>query len=225
MASLVTGTDIVEQHFDQQARLAKRGSFKINSSMAEENLKLFKKVLDDNNVSFWLIFGTCLGAVRDAAFIEHDIDTDVGIAIEDKERVCALANQFGAVGFSLMRTNEKGDLLSWIRNDEYIDIYFWSRNRRQFLWDYWTYNGGYRSPVPLDSFAEINFLGEQFLVPANPELYLRRQYGSDWRTPKPGFTRYYISPEERFVEFLNIKLKRLRRRLSRILRHMQPRRR
>ena len=41
--------------------------------------------------------------------------------------------------------------------------------------------------IPIGYFAEfttMEFCGEQFRIPANPEAYLAFRYGRDWRTPK-----------------------------------------
>lgn len=41
-------------------------------------LKLIKKILDDNEVEFWLESGALLGAIRERAFIKWDYDIDLG---------------------------------------------------------------------------------------------------------------------------------------------------
>ncbi len=45
---------------------------------AVEALKLIKKILETNEVEFWLESGTLLGAIREGAFIKWDYDIDLG---------------------------------------------------------------------------------------------------------------------------------------------------
>ncbi len=45
----------------------------------KKTLEDMKKILDNNNVKFFLYCGTALGAHREKKFIEHDQDIDVGI--------------------------------------------------------------------------------------------------------------------------------------------------
>ena len=49
----------------------------MNPTIAERNLKEVKQVLDELNVVFLLESGSCLGAVRDNAFIPWDDDVDL----------------------------------------------------------------------------------------------------------------------------------------------------
>ncbi len=42
-----------------------------------EILKYIDKVCSENNISYWLSSGTCLGAVRHGGFIPWDDDVDI----------------------------------------------------------------------------------------------------------------------------------------------------
>lgn len=49
-----------------------------------ELMKCFDQCMKENNISYTLIFGSMLGAIREKGFIKHDLDIDVAIPIEEK---------------------------------------------------------------------------------------------------------------------------------------------
>jgi len=48
-------------------------------SVKDENLKLAIRILEGHGCKWWLEAGTCLGAVRQRAFITYDPDIDIGL--------------------------------------------------------------------------------------------------------------------------------------------------
>ena len=50
-------------------------------------LKLFDKVCTKNNISYFALFGTAIGAIRHKGFIPWDDDIDVGIMYDDYEKL------------------------------------------------------------------------------------------------------------------------------------------
>ena len=143
----------------------------------------FCQALKDNNIDYWLDFGTCLGAYRDNDFIPHDTDIDISVCVKDLKQIKQIINDN-----SLMEKNNlkvvrnTGDILSLkllkyngnntdinVRanpdDDPYIDIY---------IVDY---------KPKLD---KIYFKGNTHTLPANTEEYLKYIYGETWRTPIKG---------------------------------------
>jgi hypothetical protein len=63
------------------------GQLRYETVSEQEKLQLLKKVtkiLDENNIEYWLEFGTLLGCIRDGKFIEWDSDIDLGVWCLDK---------------------------------------------------------------------------------------------------------------------------------------------
>ena len=48
------------------------------------------ELLDKENIPYWIHFGTLLGAVRNKSTIPWDSDADIGLFVEDKDKVLAL---------------------------------------------------------------------------------------------------------------------------------------
>ena len=60
-------------------------------------LELMKKLhvfLEENNIKYYLIAGSALGAVRHNGFIPWDDDIDIGIARDDYEKFISIADKF-----------------------------------------------------------------------------------------------------------------------------------
>jgi lipopolysaccharide cholinephosphotransferase len=157
----------------------------MNMVTAETLLKEAKQILDQLGLTFFLRHGTCLGAVRDQAFIPWDDDLDIGSVIGlhglTKEIVEQAAVEFRKHGYSAEVVDselhmsvdlKKSDVqMDWTCYHIIDDsIYQWP---------------AVKIPVRLhENLKEIDFLGTNFMVPNPPEEYFRLKYGPDWSTPK-----------------------------------------
>ncbi len=157
----------------------------MNMTTAETLLKEAKQILDQLGLAFFLRHGTCLGAVRDQAFIPWDDDLDIGSVIGlhglTKEIVEQAAVEFRKHGYSAevvdselhmsVDLKKSGVQMDWTCYHIIGDsIYQWPV---------------VKIPVSLhENLKEIEFLGTEFMVPNPPEEYFRLKYGPDWMTPK-----------------------------------------
>ncbi len=169
-------------------------SFKYNPPMGppagERALKEAKEILDPLGVGFLLSSGTCLGAIRDNAFIPWDDDIDLisiigsnGLTEELVNSAVAAFREKGYFVYAAGGTNRGVQAYSMMKDyvrtgwecyrviDDSISVYP-------------------NTQIPATFFTqpkEITFLGKQFLVPNPPEEYLRLKYGEEWMIPKgPG---------------------------------------
>lgn len=162
----------------------------LDEQYSKENLEILSSVLNKNKINMFLIFGTLLGAMREKSFIKHDSDVDVGMYYEDKEHLLKNIWQINEAGLDLVRLSD--NLISFMRNENYIDIYFFKK--RIFPKYGWNCEGYFIPYKHLKKLTEIQFYGKTYLCPFSPENYLRHCYGSTWKTPikdkhaKPGFS-------------------------------------
>ena len=153
------------------------GRKKMDAEVAKNNLLTFQSVMKGSKVTWGLMFGTLLGAIRESNLIEHDEDTDVFVFWEDKQEFLALLPMFLSSGFEVARFEDY--LMSLIRDDEYIDFYF--LKRRLFSRAMPGFSFGAKFFGDLD---EIEMFDSVFPIPTNSEELLSRIYGADWRVPK-----------------------------------------
>jgi len=156
------------------------GSKRINRKIAKENLLEFSACLNDANITFGLIYGTLLGAIRENNFIAHDEDIDVFVLDEDRGKVLDSLFKLKKRGLVVGRYEEDHDLISFVKDGEYIDIYFFKKN----IFGNRAANGSFIGAKYLENLKKIEFLGEPFSVPERSEELLEKLYGKDWRVPR-----------------------------------------
>jgi len=142
----------------------------------EKNLVALKCFLDKHGIPFFLAFGTLLGACREKNFIENDHDVDVLIMERDEDRLvkALLSQELAEVGLSLVRIHEEY-LVSVSSGNGYVDLYIF---RPEGLFSKcWQYS---IETERLENPEKRMFLGQEYLVPKDPEKYLTEKYG-DWK--------------------------------------------
>ena len=152
---------------------------------AESLLKEAKMILDQLGIDFFLRHGTCLGAVRDQAFIPWDDDLDIGSVIGlhglTEKKVYETAEAFKENGYNMKVIDS--DLHLSVDLKKFGIQMDWTCYRiiddSIYQWPV------IKIPVSLHvNLKPIKFLGETFMVPNPPEEYFRLKYGPNWMTPK-----------------------------------------
>ena len=186
------GKKYVDYDFDaRKKRRINQGLRAMDINISSKNLLDIKKILDKNDITFWLIYGTLLGAIRDKGFIEWDSDSDIGIYSDQKLKFVRSIPEIILNGFSLIRTSYPDDLVTFMRDDEYIDIGIFRKELDDSRIPYYVYQDNREYLPSFDNLKNYQFLGENFLVPTDYEILLNRWYGKSWkkkRTNFPAFT-------------------------------------
>ena len=177
-----TSSDIIDAEI--QDRLTKTTP-PMDIVVAERLLLEVKSIMDEFGARFFLRQGTCLGAVRDNAFIPWDDDLDIGILLDSQDfsdqSIPALLALFNANGYYTETGYSDSLIVTTLSKDNIrVDLLFLRIVEGQVY--HWP---GIWFPSRLfTELKEIDFLGETFLVPNPPEEYLQIKYGPEWQTPK-----------------------------------------
>lgn len=160
---------------------------------AAQNLRDFKKILDELGVPFWLDGGTLLGAYRDKDFCEDDeTDIDLGTWSKNQSMIPDIIARAEQAGFVLhkhwtgdRRAPGKAPEIALKRHNLKIDVFFYER-KGEDAWAGTYINDDTLLPqvVPVhffDSLGRLEFKGENFPVPEDTAGYLSHRYG-DWQT-------------------------------------------
>lgn len=145
-----------------------------------------KEVMDEAGITFFLRQGTCLGAIRDKAFIPWDDDIDIGSVLGlhglSVKKIEPVVRTFRKRGF--ITTLEHTDDFVWVPIVKPPVTVDWECYRIMddavFMYP--------ASRIPVRFFVElkkVDFIGSEFYVPNPPEEYLEAKYGPEWHVPKP----------------------------------------
>lgn len=180
----------------------------------------FKDVLDAEKLKFWLTCGTLLGAYREHRLLGHDLDLDVAMFAEDREKV---QKALLAGGFKL--EHEFGVAEDGIKEQSYyyqkvkIDIFFVEKNKDSFVAHVFfrekesSQNDNFNVVqifFPQTDFMEYDFLGNKYLIPEKTDDYLAANYGKDFMTPNKNWdyrkdipsAKYFSIEEKRGVRYI-----------------------
>ena len=103
------------------------GTIRNDMSMVDEEIKIrflqnAIEILDENNIDYWLEFGTLLGCMRDKKFIPWDDDIDLA-TIENIDKIVKLKEKFAQKGMSIIKKNPQAVSIRYHEIPEYSSIH------------------------------------------------------------------------------------------------------
>lgn len=146
---------------------------------ARKELKEIKEVFDTNNTEFFLLYGTCLGAVRGQDIIHWDIDLDIGIL--DHTHKSKIYEAFIEHGFKFKHYTEVWKISKRINR---TDVIWFIRERDKVVCR--RTNNKIRVSTParfFNSFDTVKIGNELYLAPHPVKEYLDTVIESNWRIP------------------------------------------
>lgn len=177
----------------------------MNKEDAKFLLITLNRVFKQNGITLMPAYGTLLGAVREHDFIAHDFDMDTIIWAKDMQKALDLAPELD----QMYNIHLHCYVLPWIFTYEYngvtcdIDVIheaIWPWNIRYvLLHEMYIEKSFFTNTTPLE------FLGEIFIAPAEPEKLLEYHYGKGWRVPAPTTSRiesyvFFWRYADRFIQ-------------------------
>ncbi|HPV97919.1 MAG TPA: LicD family protein [Spirochaetota bacterium] len=156
----------------------------MNREKAREVLFAVADALDRRGITFFIDYGTLLGAIRERDFIEHDNDIDLGIF----DDLCAnygvlfdIARELWAKGIKLNAIWD-GSAISFMADGVSVDLNRYVKIGDQYVISLY----GKKSYYPekfLDELDEIEFCGRMFKCPKYAHELMTLGYDDTWQTP------------------------------------------
>jgi phosphorylcholine metabolism protein LicD len=161
-----------------------------------EQIALIHTVCDKYNITYWLIGGSLLGQIRHNSIIPWDDDTDVGIFVEDKNRLKELLLEAGKRVEMTVWDSVHGLKLKCLRNENIgTDLFIYHKNKinwnGKFIDAYVLASDRSRKEWPNDYFL-VNEVTQELItksfgpnkavVPNDPTRYLNNLYGANWNS-------------------------------------------
>ena len=160
-----------------------KGKHFINKDVMLKNLLELKAIYEKNEIPFFLIFGTLLGAVREKDFISYDNDVDLACLWEDRDKILALNPQFEALGYTI-ETHISDYDINYIKDGEKIEVWLFEDMSDVRLYDKKRCNNIKYLKEYFEKTELVDLRGKSFPAPSNPRKFLEVTYGSTWVIPK-----------------------------------------
>lgn len=172
-------------------------------------------ILKNNNIDYWVIAGTFLGAVRHKGIIPWDDDVDIGIMETDVKKFLTIKDEFSKCGFTISKV-WLGYKIFYTKNEliqdenysfPFIDVFVFKKDRNKYIFkskqarDTWPkeyFKSNELFPLKKYKFGLFEVYG-----PNNYNDTLSRYYGNDWN--KVAY-RMYDHKKEEEVEQVKVKL-------------------
>ena len=153
-------------------------------------LSKFDKICKKHNLTYFLAYGTLLGAVRHKGFIPWDDDVDVIMFRDDYEKLATLSKEFESPYFLQVPTKDEDYYLSWIKVRNSNTTAFSTRS------GYRKFNQG----IFLDIFVLDNFVYEK--AQENYEIVrnLLMEIGTSMKLNKPDVEGKDITRIEEYLK-------------------------
>jgi len=141
----------------------------------------FDDIMDKLSIDYFLVFGSCMAAVRELDFILDDNDIDIAI-IGHKDMRHKLILKLKHNGFSIGKTKIINNVIKQVHVFKYgifLDLFFYDREGDILVSSKEVYNKQYKHfKIP----CYVEFYDRMFRIPYPLEEYLRSIYGDKWET-------------------------------------------
>ena len=148
-----------------------------------EWLSLFSQVIGEYNIPIYLLYGTCLGIIRDQDIIPHDTDIDIGIKEDDFLKLSKAVKKLESLGFfitSVARFTIRFELKGV---PDGLDLWTIEQVKNPFvrLWGYkWLCDHVYYKQDYFSDSDSVIYDKNKYYVPSPVTNYLEGVFGKSW---------------------------------------------
>lgn len=167
--------------------------------IGKEILIVLNEISSENNVKYWLEFGTLLGKIRENNFIDYDVNFNIGIMQEELNPNFIIElekNKFKRI--DSLSLDGKLKYLKYIFKEIEIEIFLFERNNNKVICyspsknkDEIVYN-----VLSDTTLREVNFMGVNTRIPRNSIKRLIEIYGHNYNIPNANWSDE-MSPSRR----------------------------
>ncbi len=158
------------------------------------------KKFEENNILYWLEYGTLLGAIREKKIIDYDYDIDIAV-LKNEENLLKIEKIFKDNGFTKVheiKLNEITTEKKYKKSNISIDIYIFTFEKNKFKGYCYgelenksftetlqLLNGFVTYKCEFNPFKTIDYemYNQKFKIPENYMEHLAEYYGKDFMTP------------------------------------------
>ena len=156
-------------------------------------LKLLK-ILKPQKINFFLLEGSLLGAIRQESFAGRPSDIDFGIKEDELQKLLDAFPLLIKSGIKTIKkeVNNKIEKIQILFPCILVDIAVYRKRNvgKNEMWVGEIYKdiaekiNGVAFPITdLENLITVKAYGKNFFSPANPEIYLEKIYGKNWKVP------------------------------------------
>jgi len=160
----------------------------------------FLEILKPKKIDFFLMCGCLLGAIRQESFAGRPTDVDFGIKEDEFPKLLDAIPLLKKNGAKFVRERFNKNKLERLQIEfpgMLVDIGIYRKknvegkemwgNEDETKWIEKTERGSGQKfdslTFPMDNLIPIKIYGREFLAPPNPEIYLEKKFGKNWRIP------------------------------------------
>ena len=150
-------------------------------------LKEFIRVCKENNLRYYLVGGTCLGAVRHKGFIPWDDDIDVAMPREDYDKFITLQKEFKDPYFIQTYKTDKNYIYNYAKvrdsSTTYVENFFACTQMNHGVWiDVFPLDGMSYEVKPAITFAkQVKSTWHQAFLMYLPSLKRKLRFKTLWK--------------------------------------------